>query len=359
MRVVADLDFSALQANLGVVRAVAPKSKVMAMIKANAYGHGLLPIGMHIGADYLGVTALSEARLLREAGVNTPIVLMSGVHTQTELDLLCELEIATVIYHEAQLLLLQRYHGHYRLPVWFKIDTGMHRLGAEPASAVKMLRQLEALSHVDLQVIMTHLACADDLHHSATLAQFEAFDTLTRHWSYPKSVANSAALFYYPDFHYDIVRPGLALYGASPCQDKSVHDLKLRPVMEIHAPVIAIKQLQKGEGVGYGFDWRAPDKSVIATVAMGYGDGYPQHCKHGYAWINSQKCPVVGRVSMDFLSLDVTHLTNISLLNEASFWGKESLVNDHAKALGMSVYALLTGIMERVPRRNINLSFAF
>lgn len=342
MRVHADIDLFALQHNLAVVRSLAPRSKVMAMIKANAYGHGILECARALDADYYGVATLEEAVSLREYGFTKRIVLMPGFQTEEELKTVLDLQLDSIVYAEHQLKLLERdIRPASRLNVWLKIDTGMHRLGCSTEEASKFLVRLEKMKGVHIEAVMTHLACADVPNNPHTLKQIETFEQLTHAWPYPKSVCNSDGIKHYPEAYYDIVRPGLMLYEG---------------VMSFRSTVSAVLHIQAGEGVGYGQEWTAQRPSKIAAISIGYGDGYPQFPHNAEVEIHGHRCPIIGRVSMDFLSVDVTDFPAIEIGDHVLLWGKALSAHEVAKGCHVSSYALLTGVMARVPRL-INANF--
>lgn len=351
MRVTAEINLRALAHNLNIVKQRTVGAKVFAMVKANAYGHGLVLCANNLDADFLGIASLVEARRLREAGITKRVVFMPGIQHQDDFNAMRELDLDTIIYDERQLDLLQKNQGSGKVRVWFKIDTGMHRLGCAYDQAEAFLKRLESLPNVEIVCVMSHLACADIPGDSHTLHQLERFDHLTQHWAYPKSILNSAGILNYPEYQYDIVRPGLMLYGASPTPRLTVSDIGLQPVMELSATIFAIDDVPEGEGVGYTFAWIAPRPSKIAVISVGYGDGYPQIANAAMVQIRGQSCPVVGRVSMDFTAVDVTDLPEAHVGDRALLWGRELLANDVANRMEASVYRLLTGVMERVPRK--------
>ena len=343
MRICAQINLLALQHNLQVVRTEAPRSQILAMVKANAYGHGLLECAAALDADYLGVATLDEALALRAQGIRRRIVLMGGVAEADSMLRVAEYQLDLVVYHELHLALLERYQGEYPIKVWLKIDTGMHRLGCSMADAESFLQRLEKIKHIEIQAVMTHLAVADVPQHPHTLQQFERFTQLTQNWPYPKSIVNSAGILRYPDFHLDIVRPGLMLYGLSPCADMTEQEIGLIPVMSFQAKVLNILDVPVGNALGYGLDWTAQRPSKIAVISAGYGDGYPQHPRTGARIkIRQCLCPVVGRVSMDFLMVDITDCPRAVINDPAILWDQNHLV--------ISPYASLTHVMARVPR---------
>ena len=345
MRICAHIDLQALQHNLQQVRRLAPQSQVLAMVKANAYGHGLVDCARVLEVDYLGVATLDEALSLREQGIHKRIVLMGGISESMNMPLAAAHQLDLVVYNEVHLDLLEAYAGPHVFKVWLKIDTGMHRLGCQMSEAETFLRRLERMPQIEIQAVMTHLAVADQPQHPHTLLQLQRFADLTQTWPYLKSVVNSAGLLHYPAFHLDIVRPGLMLYGLSPCADKTEQEIGLIPVMRFEAKVLNVFEVAAGEGLGYGLDWVAARPSRIAVISAGYGDGYPQY-PHAEARIKIRMhlCPIVGRVSMDFLMVDVTEAPGIQVNDPAILWDATHRV--------LSPYASLTRVMERVPRLN-------
>ncbi len=343
MRICAQIDLGALQNNLQQVRRLAPHSQVLAMVKANAYGHGLVPCAQNLQADYLGVATLEEALLLRQAGVEKRIVLMGGVADALSLQVVAAQQLDLVVYDALHLDLLAQYRGTYSIPIWFKVNTGMHRLGFLGGVAEPALQRLEQMHQVHIQAVMTHLAVADEPAHDHTHAQLEAFTHLTRQWAYPKSVVNSAGLLRYPDFHFEIVRPGLMLYGLSPCADIVAESIGIVPVMSLTATVLTVFEIPAGHAIGYGLDWTADRPSKIAVISAGYGDGYPQYPRgNPQVKVHDALCPVVGRVSMDFMMIDATDCPLIAANDPAILWDRTHKV--------ACPYAYLTGVMARVPR---------
>ena len=311
MRICAKIDLLALKNNLHQVKMRAPHSRVLAMVKANAYGHGLLECASVLEADYLGVATLDEALFLREKGITKRIVLMGGVSESVNMAAVEQHQLDLVVYHDLHLDLLDAYSGEKPLKVWFKINTGMHRLGCPISDAEAFLRRLEKNRHIEIEAVMTHLAVADEPNHPHTLEQLEQFSNLTQSWAHPKSVVNSAGLLLYADFHLDIVRPGLMLYGLSPCVDMTEDEIGIIPVMTLEAKVLNVCDLSAGEAIGYGLDWIAPRQSRIAVISAGYGDGSPQYpAPEARVKVKGHLCPIVGRVSMDFMMVDITDCPN-------------------------------------------------
>ncbi|CAB5506236.1 Alanine racemase (EC [Bathymodiolus thermophilus thioautotrophic gill symbiont] len=342
MPAVALISQSALTHNLSIVKSKS-SAKIIAMVKANAYGHHLNLITPLIeNADLLAVSELSEVQKLRQL-TDQPILLLSGVYTSEELQQAIDLKCQIVIHHPAQIVLIN--HNTQALDIWLKIDTGMHRLGLSHDEYRQCLPDFESNALITIKGVMSHFACADELNHPMNLLQLKTFKQLTDN-NNNRSMANSAAILSNPAAHFDFIRPGIMLYGASPFADND-HDLQ--PVMQLSAPVTAIKTIQAGATVGYGSTWIADQPTTIAIIGIGYGDGYPRHAKNGTPiLINDILCPLVGRVSMDMIAIDVSHIT-VSIGDTAILWGHKKLrVETVAQYSDTLSYELLTGISGRV-----------
>jgi alanine racemase len=329
---------------------------VLAVIKANAYGHGMLPVARCLAAaqaDALGVARLEEALLLRSAGITAPIVLLEGVFTREEMAEAVAGRLDWVIHDSEQLTLLEQWtQGAPDSAVWMKIDTGMNRLGFRAVEVPVALQRLTALRErvADIR-LMTHFACADDRASPMTREQLRQFQSLVAGQPYQCSLANSAALFAEVSSQQHWVRPGLALYGVSPFPGELGHALGLQPAMRLTSTVIAVRDVPAGECVGYGGVWRAARDSRIAIVAAGYGDGLPWSLRSGAtAVIGAQSLPLVGRVSMDMIAVDVTG-TGVAIGDEAVLWGPELPVELQARTAGTIAYELLCSVSQRVPLR--------
>lgn len=337
------------------MRAIAPRSRVLAVVKANAYGHGLLATARTFadaGADALGVARLEEALQLREAGVARPMVLMEGVLDAEGFAAAARHELELVVHCEEQLALLERAPEVQRFTVWLKIDTGMNRLGFRAAQVPGVLARLDALGNRITELrLMTHFASADDRGSRSTTDQLARFTQLIKGRSEARSLANSAAIFDYPKTHAEWVRPGLALYGASPFAGQSGAALGLAPAMRLVSTVIGIRGVPAGETVGYGASWRAARDSRIAVVAAGYADGVLRSLPSGApVLVNGMEAPVAGRVSMDMIGVDVTDHPAVLVGDPAVLWGPELPVEQVAAAAGTIGYELLCAVAERVPR---------
>ncbi len=361
-RVSAEIDFSNLRHNLSVIRHRAPGSRVMAMVKGNAYGHGMVTVAKHLrDVDYFGVVGIEAGIALRHSGVIQPIVLMNGFQSQKELDLLLEYRLDTVVFdflQIKQIAQISQSPENFYLNTWIKIDTGMHRLGFQSTEVPKAYESLKACSQVKDIFFMTHFANADqedsprnnlkvDL---SVNQQFLRFLKLTE--AYPnhlKSAANSGALIQYPESYLDIIRPGIMLYGVSPCSNQSAKALGLKPVMTLKSKIISLHRLEVGERVGYGSTWRALRQTRLAVVSIGYGDGYPQLASEGTpVLIRGERAWLAGRVSMDSITVDVTDIEEVALGDEVVLWGEGLPIEEVAAAMEASPYGLLTGVTARV-----------
>jgi len=345
------VNLSALQHNLQVARNAAPHARHMAIIKANAYGHGLLPVARALhAADAFGVATVDEAVSLREGGVPQPIVLLEGFSSAEELHLIRAYNLQSVIHEPTQIKLLERHNGKPVI-VWLKLDTGMHRLGFEPAQCTGILHRLMACENVEQPIqLMTHLACADDRKSDITRQQLSLFMNATATCTgMQQSIANSAGILGWPESHRDWMRPGIMLYGASPFIDSLGKEHALQPVMTLASHVISVKTIKKGDKVGYGGTWVAPKAMTIGVVAIGYGDGYPRHAVSGTpVLVNQQMTTLVGRVSMDMITVDLSNCPDAKVGDPVILWGEGLPVESVASHAGTIAYTLLCGVTQRV-----------
>ena len=350
----ARLDLGALRHNLAVARGLAPRSKVMAVVKANAYGHGGVTIGRALApiADALAVACIEEAVELRDAGVAAPILLLEGIFEASELSIAAQLGFWVTVDNESQLRWLEEAVLPAPLTCWLKIDTGMHRLGIEPHRAEEFHRRLKSSENAlhDL-VLYTHFASADDLDSKQTPEQLALFERCCATLPGKRSAANSPGLLGWPTSHYDWVRPGYMLYGNSPFNTPHPNAEPLRPVMTLSSAVISVRDVPAGESVGYGATWSATRASRIATVTIGYGDGYPRLAPNGTpVLVNGSRAPLAGRVSMDMITIDVTDLPDAGVGDEVILWGKDLPVAEVARHAGTIGYELTTRMPMRTPR---------
>lgn len=359
----AEIDLNAFHHNLQIVRRVAPCSRVAAVIKANAYGHGIIRTANALSdADAFAVASIDEAVQLREAGIKQRIVLLGGMFDANEMKFIVEHDLDLVLHSQTQISLLKKCAAivpsttvSYKISVWLKIDTGMHRLGIAPDEIVSVINQLQELSIVRQPVIlMTHLANADENDNLANVKQLACFNSAIRCLalsmdSMEKSIANSAALLSVPESHVNWVRPGIMLYGISPFRDKVANNFGLKPVMSVKSKLIEIKKLAKGEAVGYGARWVCPQAARVGVVAFGYGDGYPRHAVNGTpVLVNNKIAPLVGSVSMDMITVDLTAHKQAMVGDEVELWGKNLPIEKVAQFATTIAYELVCGITQRV-----------
>jgi len=352
-----DIDLAALQHNLGACRQLVGQSTIFGVVKADAYGHGLVNTARVLrrapaAVEGLAVASVAEAVLLRESGDEGLLLLLDGVQSGEELLLAQRHRLALVLHTTYQLELLSRHQALAPFQVWIKADTGMHRLGFDPAEISAVLARLKAEKLVSRPPgLMTHLASADELESGDTAAQLACFETISDRGISARSAANSAAILAWPGSHYQWVRPGIMLYGASPFAGETGVARGLKPVMQFSAPVISIRQLQQGDRIGYGGAGLCSQQTRLAVVAVGYGDGYPRHARQGApVLLGGVRCPLLGRVSMDLLTIDVTAAESVVVGDEAILWGHGLPVEEVAEAAGTISYELLTRVTSR-PRR--------
>lgn len=346
------IDTHALHHNLNVVRARAGRARVIAVVKANAYGHGLASAALALQqADALAVARLEEGLALRAAGITTRIVLLEGVFAASQLEDAAHEQLDLVVHDQLQIELLEQTGAAGRFALWVKIDSGMNRLGFAPGDFPAALARIARLAPAARELrLMTHLACANERNNAATEAQLARFHAATQGLGYEISIANSAGLFGDVPLGCQWVRPGIALYGASPFEDTSAAALDLLPVMTLMSSVIAVRRVSRGESVGYGGAWTAARDSVIAIVAAGYGDGVPRSFASGTpVLINGERAPVAGRVSMDMLGVDVTALGLVHVGDPAVLWGAGLPVEEVARHASTIPYELLCSVSQRVP----------
>lgn len=347
----ARIDLDALRHNLGVARAAASGRRAMAVIKADAYGHGLTRVAAALsGADALAVARLDEAVRLRDAGCRQPVLLLEGCLDAGELAEAARLGFTLVIHHPEQLALLASTDVAQPLACWLKVDTGMHRLGFTPEQAVAAWQRLAGLKQAaGTPGLMTHLANADDRDDPVTGEQLARFAPLAERLGAQTSIANSAGILGWPDSHGDWVRPGLMLYGASPFVAGQGSDHGLRPAMTLSARLIAINALKAGDPVGYGGTFRCPADMTVGVVGIGYGDGYPREIAPGTpVSIGGVEAPIVGRVSMDMLTVDLRGHPAAGVGDEVVLWGADLPLERIAAAAGTIPYTLTCGVTARV-----------
>ena len=343
----------ALLHNVGRVRQCAPGKKIIAMVKANAYGCGLssvLPV-LDGHVDAFGVACLEEAMALRSLGSRSECVLFQGVVGADELQLASEQNFQCVIHQLRQLQWILDKPLTKKIKVWVKVNTGMSRLGFFPHEVADIISALLACPWIDNEIgLMTHLACADEPEKSCNYSQLQLFNGL----SLPNikmlhSIANSAAILALPEMHADVVRPGIMLYGVSPFANQIGQELGLIPVMRLVSAVSTIRHYPAYACIGYGGTWQSDAPATIGVVAVGYGDGYPRHiAPNTPTWVNGFIAPVVGRVSMDMLTIDLTECPSVKVGDAVELWGQYIPVETVAKSAGTIAYELLCQMSPRV-----------
>ncbi|CAM3736270.1 alanine racemase [Rheinheimera salexigens] len=351
------INLQALQHNYLQLKKLAPNSKLLALLKADAYGHGMLEVASALpDVDAFGVARLDEALALRTGGIVKPIVLLEGFFHADELEQVVASNLQIVIHHIDQAEALLAANLSTPVPVWLKLDTGMHRLGILPSDYVDVYERLIASDNVQGPMrLMTHFANSDDLTSDATATQIALFQSITVDLVAEHSLANSAAVLSRPDTHADWVRPGLLLYGVSPLQGHTGRDHNLLPVMSLVSSVIAVRDVAAGDAVGYSGSWTSPKATRVAVVAMGYGDGYPRAAGNkAEVLINNQRFAVVGRVSMDMITVDIGAAA-VQVGDEVLFWGPNLPVELLAEKIGTIPYELLCNISSR---RRIKFNYA-
>lgn len=344
------INLAALRHNLQCVRQAAPGCRVMAAVKANGYGHGLVRVAKAlVDSDAFGVACINEGLQLRAAGISAPITLLEGFFHADEIPLIEQHRLDLLLHHPDQIVALEQAAFEKPIRVWLKIDTGMHRLGVSPESAASHWRRLER--HPRLQTVgqMTHLACADEPGHPVTPQQLEGFRRATDGLPGERAIANSAGILGWPDSHADWVRPGIMLYGVSPFVGGRAAEHGLKPVMTLSSQLIAVKMVKKGNTVGYGGSWNCPEDMPVGVVAAGYGDGYPRHVGNGTpVLLNGRRVPLIGRVSMDMICVDLRSQPDARMGDPVVLWGEGLPAEEIAEAAGTIAYELLCGITPRV-----------
>ncbi|MGZ8219159.1 alanine racemase [Methylomagnum sp.] len=347
----ATIDLGAAAHNLARVRSFAPKAKVMAVIKANAYGHGMLRIARSLpDADAFAVARLDEGLMLREAGFRQRIAVLQGFINRDELELHAAHRLEPVVHSPYQVELLEQTPLREPLAIWVKLDTGMHRLGLLPDEFKGYFHRLQACASVRQPIpVMTHLANADMLQDSLTDRQLTLFRKTLAEAPNECSIANSAGLLAWEQARVEWIRPGVTLYGISPFPDRTGISEGLRPVMTFRTRLIAIKQIETDSAVGYGGDWVCTRPTRLGVAAVGYGDGYPRHAQSGTpVLVCGQRVPLIGRVSMDMITLDLTDCPEARVGDEVVLWGNGLPVEEIASHASTIPYELVCGITQRV-----------
>jgi alanine racemase len=345
----ASIDLAALRSNFAVARRAAPHAKALAVIKANAYGHGLLRCARALSAaDGFALLEIDAAVRLREAGFLHPVLLLEGAFDVRELEIAAQQRFACVLHQPEQARMLRELPREARVDVYVKINSGMNRLGIAPAALGSLLETLHDEPRVGAIGLMTHFACADD--ERGLGAQFAAFCAACGDRKLPRSCANSAAILRFPETHGEWIRPGIMLYGASPFADRSPASLGLAPVMTLRSRVIAVQHLVPGAAIGYGATFVAERPMRVGIVACGYADGYPRHAGSGTpVLVDGVRSRTLGRVSMDMLCVDLSPVAHAGVGSPVTLWGEGMPADEVAAAAGTVSYELFCALAPRVP----------
>ncbi len=349
-RMWARVNLAALEHNFRKIRELAPHSRIMPALKANAYGHGAVRVARRLPqADAFAVASLPEALELRAAGITQPVVLLAGFCDPAELAQIAEHQLNPVLHSQWQIDALRA--SQLAVDIWIKLDTGMGRLGFDPGRAESLARQIDGLRRVRLLGWMTHFARADEPGNGHTQEQIVRFERALDGLPGERSLANSAAILAWPEAQADWVRPGIMLYGASPFAGRSAQSLGLRPVMSLFARLLSVKMLPAGSGVGYGSTWVCPVDMPVGIVAAGYADGLPRALPAGLpVRLPGGWGRLIGRVSMDLMALDLRECEAPEALQEVGLWGDEHTVDAVAEQAGTIGYELLAAVGGRVAR---------
>ncbi len=346
----AHIHLDALQHNMALLKAKAPQAKLMAVVKADGYGHGLERVALALRtADAFGVASISDARRLREAGLPQQIVLLSGFDEASDLEQLRELQLDTVVHHQSQLDMLGSDAGT-PLRVWLKMDTGMHRLGFDPDAFKTAFAWLKSRANVHPDIVcMSHFAASEDQQGKVTQQQMLCFSETVAECPGAHSLSNSAAVLNWPSAHGQWLRAGGALYGLSLSPEPGSAAYGLQPAMTLSTRLISVKTVKKGERVGYSGMYQCPEDMTVGVAAVGYGDGYPRHVKQETpVLLNGLRVPIIGRVSMDLMTLDLRSQPDASVGDPVVLWGKGLPIEEIALAAETISYELTCSITRRV-----------
>lgn len=350
-----------LRHNVSVIRSLVDKSKVVAMVKANGYGHGIRSVALRIDdlVDGFGVSSIDEALILRSAGIKSDIILAEGVFDASEIVIAAENNFQIIINNHDQIEWIKNLPLLTRpIKIWIKIDTGLGRLGfiSKNLSEIQSIfAKLSKNSNIDEEIVLiSHFGCADDVHHPLNDKQIEEFNKVSdflhkNKFAFLKSFTASSSIINFPQCHHDIVRPGLLIYGISPIANKSIIDIGLKPVMQLETQILTIKTIQSGDSIGYGATYVCNKNTKIAVIPIGYGDGYSRTFRANTpVLINNQICSIIGRVSMDMTTVDITNCESAKSGDRVVLWGWDLPVDSVARFSNCVSYDLVTGIQNRV-----------
>ncbi len=345
------INLEALRQNYRFAKQLSGKGKVMAVVKADAYSHGAIQCASALAdiADGFAVACIEEALELRATGIRQPILLLEGFFDSSELEMIDRYQLDTVIHHQQQIDILKQTPLKHPARIWLKMDSGMGRVGFSPEEYREAWRSLNELVSIKDIILMSHFACADERDKRHSLQQIETFNEYTLGLPGERSFCNSAGLITLPDARGEWNRPGLLMYGVSPFDESHPVEQALNPVMELRSAIISTKQIPTGCSVGYGSQWVAKRPTRMGVIAIGYADGYPRHAKNGTPiLVNSQNVPLIGRVSMDMLTVDLTDLPDTRIGDKAILWGGQLPISEVARHSDTIPYQLLCNL-NRVP----------
>lgn len=348
------IDLAALRHNYSLLAGLAGQTRCYAVIKADGYGHGIGQVARALAdTPKFAVAYLQEALSIREAGIDKPVLLLEGFFDTEEMAVCAAQGIEVMLHAPYQLEMLAQAELQAPLAVWLKLNTGMNRLGFSPEAAEQVLEHLRKLPQVRIMGVMTHFACADEEDLGSAQRQLQKLLAFRNGAGagLPFAAANSAALVALPEARLDWARPGIMLYGSSPFAHRTAAELGLKPVMKLESALIAVRDLQEGDAVGYGALWRAKGPARMGVVAIGYADGYPRHAPQGTpVAVKGQRVPLIGRVAMDMITVDLTALPSAQVGDPVELWGSQVSVDEVAAHAGTISYELLTSVTKRVPR---------
>jgi len=345
------IDHSALRDNIALVRSYAPDSRIWAVVKANAYGHGMVPVGTTLSsADGFAVARVEEGMRLRAAGIAKPVLVLEGALFADELAVAAEYRLELAMHREEQVVLLEETRFPSPLRVWIKVDTGMHRLGFDPEEVPRLLERLDRNPQVDgAPALMTHLADADDPTDGLTQVQCTRLRALDPTSERTLSIGNSAGILAFPSSRTHWIRPGIMLYGSSPLMGRTAAEFGLRPVMTLQTRLIAVRSLRRGDAIGYGGTYVCPEDMAVGVAAIGYGDGFPRHAPAGTpVLVRARRTPLVGRVSMDMIHIDLRAVPDAAVGDLVTLWGEGLPVDEIAEWAATISYELLCQVTGRV-----------
>lgn len=348
---VALINLKAIKKNYVYAKSLSPKSKAIAIIKANAYGHGAVKVAKYLDGyvDFFGVACIEEAEEIIESGVTkTPILLMEGVFEENELEIVINKNLFMVVCNKTQAEWVIRSKLSKKFNIFLKLDSGMGRLGFQNNEFKDILVNLENSKKINKIILMTHFSNADEIDNSKTLKQLKKFKMMVHKYDFPKSLANSAGIMAWKETHSEYIRPGIMLYGSNPII-RNGKDLNLSVTMTLSSSLISIKKYKKGQSIGYGAKYICPNNMLIGVVAIGYADGYPRNAKDGTpVFINGAFSELVGRVSMDMITINLNGVNNPQIGDIVELFGKNVSIDDLAKCSDTISNEIFTKITRRV-----------